>query len=134
MPGCKGLSGPVSPSSWLASLAGFTLGDRQRPGENQPNTRRENAQLRLCSVRESLAPPVLANVSSGCTNQIRAGAAASPRPGAGAAHIQARPSQAGGGGGSDHARPAASGPLLRRAGRGGDPSAVPGGPVGGRGG
>lgn len=31
------------------------MGDRQRPGGNQPNTRRENAQLRPGSVRKSLS-------------------------------------------------------------------------------
>lgn len=114
-------------------LAGFTMGDRQRPGENQPNTRRENAQLRPGSVRKSLSCP--------CQSLKRMhepdpygsgsfGAAGSLRR----AHIQARPSQAGRGG-RERARPALArclqaAPATR--GAGGDPKNVPGGPAGGR--
>lgn len=113
------------------------MGDRQRPGENQPNTRRENAQLRPGSVRKSLSccpreslrlmhePDPYQSGSFGAAGSRRR------------AHIQARPSRAGGGR-RERARPAlaaASGPLLQRVGRRGrarrGPEAGPG-PASGR--
>lgn len=136
MPGCKGLSGPVSPKFMVGFLSRVHDGGPSETRGNQP-THEEKTPNSDWAPSASPSPSCPRESLSRCTNQIRTRAAASRRPGTGAAHTskRGRAKRAAARRIAPGSRsPAASGPLLRRAGHGGDPRTVPGGPVGGRGG
>lgn len=106
MPGCKGLSGPVSPKFMVGFLSrvhdGGSSGTRGKPAKHTKRKRPTPTGLRPQESLSSCPRESLKRMHEPDPYRSGSFAAAGSRR---RAHIQARPSQAGGGG-RDRARPA----------------------------